>query len=68
MNPKPLLGSVWVFDDEPNSIHFLLLAEKPAYYESDEWVFETLEIETGKRQTGYFNKKSRNYGGWKEDK
>ena len=68
MNPKPLLGSVWVFHDEPKSHHFLLLEEKRAYYENDEWEFETLEIETGKRSTGYFKKRASNYGGWLEDK
>ena len=68
MNRKPEIGSVWVFHDEPRSNHFMLLAEKPVYYELDEWEFETLEIETGNRQAGYFKKCVRNYGGWKEDK
>jgi hypothetical protein len=68
MNTKPLVGSVWVFHDNPRSHHFLLLAERLAYYELDEWEFEILEIETGKRSTGYFKKSARNYGGWLEDK
>ena len=68
MNPKPLLGSVWVFERSPKSNHFLLLDEKSAYHEDDEWDFEALEIETGKRSTIYFKKRARAYGGWLEDK
>ena len=68
MNPKPLLGSVWVFENNRKSNHFLLLEEKVSPYEADEWEFEALEIETGKRSSVYFKKRARAYGGWLEDK
>ena len=68
MNPKPLLGSVWVFENSPLSHHFLLLEEKQAWYTNDEWEFEALEVENGTRQSVYFKKRARAYGGWEEDK
>ena len=68
MNPKPLLGSVWVFENSPRSHHFLLLAERDAYHFGVEWEFEALEIETGARMAIYFKKRARAYGGWEEDK
>jgi hypothetical protein len=68
MNPKPLLGSVWVFESSPKSHHFLLLDERRAYYADVEWEFEALEIEAGTRTAVYFKKRARAYGGWEEDK
>ena len=67
MNPKPLLGSVWVFENSPRSHHFMLLGEKQAWYASTEWEFDALEIETGKRDSVFFKKNARAYGGWEED-
>ena len=68
MNPKPILGSVWVFENSPKSHHFLLLDERRAYYADVEWEFEALEIEAGTRTAVYFKKRGRAYGGWEEDK
>ncbi len=50
------------------SHHFMLLGEKQAWYAGEEWEFDALEIETGKRDSVFFKKKSRAYGGWEEDK
>lgn len=67
MNPKPLLGSVWVFERSPMSHHFMLLGERQTYYADVAWEFDALEVETGTRMAVYFKKRARAYGGWEED-